>query len=270
MPIRNTEPLGLRCWRGSARTMTDAHSHLELEANLIHRGELTYLFGGRRVAVAAGQWALFWGSVPHQLVGLSPNNEVSWLTLPLAHLLSWNIPNGLGAALLQGQVAVQTARSNDDALFADWQTDLASGDAARVRIVELEIEARLRRLALGWRGGETPATPIVGGELAAVEKMAAFMSKHYAEPLQIQQIGHVAGLHPNYAMTVFKRGFGLSPGEFLSRTRVAQVQRLLVTTDRTVLDIALSCGFGSASRFHAVFKKQCGQSPANYRKSLRG
>ena len=70
-------------------------------------------------------------------------------------------------------------------------------------------------------------------------------------------------------MAVFKRGFGLSLGEFLSRTRVAQVQRLLVTTDRTVLDIALECGFGSASRFHAVFKEQCGQSPADYRKSLR-
>ena len=261
--------MGLRCWRGTAQPMAGAHSHLELEANLIHRGNLTYLFGGRRIEINTGQWAFFWGSVPHQLVNSSPDNEVSWLTLPLAHLLSWRIPDGLSASLLDGQVAIQTARANDAALFADWQTDLASGETSRVRIVELEIEARLRRLSLDWNRSQTPLTSIAGGELDAVEKMAAFMSTHYARPLQAAHIARAAGLHPNYAMAVFRRGFGLSLGEFLSRTRVAQVQRLLVTTDRTVLDIALECGFGSASRFHAVFKKQCGQSPADYRKSLQ-
>lgn len=257
--------------------MVGAHSHLEIEANLIHRGQLTYLFGGRRVEIGAREWALFWGSVPHQLVNSSPDNEVSWLTLPLSHLLSWQIPGALSAALLNGEIAIQAARAGDVARFDDWHCDLTSSHAdgcgdsysARVRVVELEIEARLRRLALEWQSDQTPRTAVAGGELDAVEKMAAFMSRHYAEPLQATQIARAAGLHPNYAMAVFKRGFGLSLGEFLSRTRIAQVQRLLVTTDRTVLSIALECGFGSASRFHAVFKKQCGQSPADYRKALR-
>ncbi len=50
--------------------MPSPHSHLEIEANWLHSGSLSYLFGGNRVDIAAGEWALFWGSVPHQLIPL--------------------------------------------------------------------------------------------------------------------------------------------------------------------------------------------------------
>ncbi len=150
-----------------------------------------------------------------------------------------------------------------------WNTDLKSNHGERHVVVELEVQAHLRRAALDWPQLQTP-NMATKSEASAVEKIAAFVARNYREPQQIADIAAVLGLHPNYAMHLFKREFGLSLGEFTTRTRLAQAQRLLVTTDRTVLDIALNCGFGSASRFHAVFQAQCGQSPASYRKSLHG
>lgn len=180
------------------------------------------------------------------------------------------MPPTLNNALLNGQIIVQAANlPNDELRFAQWNNDLKSSHAERQTVVELEMQARLRRVAFDGQSVQTSASAATPGEVGAVEKMAAFVSCNYQETLQIADITAVSGLHPNYAMNLFKREFGLSLGEFLTRTRIAQVQRLLVTTDRTVTDIAFSCGFGSASRFHAVFKKQCGQSPAHYRKSLR-
>ncbi len=264
------QEMGLRCWHGVAAPMAGAHTHLEIEANLIHQGALSYLFGGRRVEIREGEWAIFWGSVPHQLIGQDAQTRVSWFTLPLATFLSWAMPVTLSDDLLNGQVIVQAADLPGDALrFAQWNGDLKSSHADRQTVVELEMQARLRRVAFDWQELQTGAAVATRGEVGAVEKMAAFVSRNYQNSLQISDITAVSGLHPNYAMNLFKREFGLSLGEFLTRTRIAQVQRLLVTTDRTVLDIALDCGFGSASRFHAVFKGQCGQSPANYRKSLR-
>jgi transcriptional regulator GlxA family with amidase domain len=53
--------------------------------------------------------------------------------------------------------------------------------------------------------------------------------------------------------------------DYLTQYRVAHAQRLLVTTDLPVLEIALACGFNSLSRFYAAFKKICGRSPRTYR-----
>jgi transcriptional regulator GlxA family with amidase domain len=156
----------------------------------------------------------------------------------------------------------------DDALFTAWERDLRSGQSEAAQIAALEVEARLRRLALHNATAEVRVKS-TQGELRHVEKMAAFMAQNYEAALGIEEIAHAAGVHPNYAMNLFKREFGLSLGEFLLRTRLSHAQRLLATTDRKVLDIAFGCGFGSASRFHAAFKMHCGQSPAAYRKALK-
>ena len=41
--------------------MSTFHRHREIELNLVLRGSLTYLIGGRRLTVSAGQLALLWG-----------------------------------------------------------------------------------------------------------------------------------------------------------------------------------------------------------------
>lgn len=250
--------------------MEGAHRHLEIEANLVIRGALFYLFGGAHVEVSAGELALFWGSVPHQLVGLEEGSEIGWLTLPLAQFLSWELPATLTQAVLNGAVAKQSGDlARDDALFAAWERDLRSGQNEGARIAALEVEARLRRLALHDSISQ-PRIKSTQGELRHVEKMAAFMAQNYALAMGTEEIARAAGVHPNYAMNLFKREFGLSLGEFLTRTRLSHAQRLLATTNRKVLDIAFGCGFGSASRFHTAFKTHCGQSPAAYRRGLKG
>lgn len=251
--------------------MPKAHTHLEIEANLLVSGAISYLFGGATVNLKAGEWAVFWGSVPHQLVFLEENTEIFWLTIPLARLLGWELPAGLIQSLLNGAVVKETADlARDVGRFSDWEADLGSGETVHLQIAELEIEARLRRLALHVSAAKSSALHPTSSELGYVEKMAAFMAQNYQNSLKSEDIAAAAQIHPNYAMNLFKREFGLSIGEFLTRTRLSHAQRLLATTDRKVLDIAFDCGFGSASRFHAAFKTHCGQSPADYRKSLRG
>jgi AraC family transcriptional regulator, melibiose operon regulatory protein len=73
------------------------------------------------------------------------------------------------------------------------------------------------------------------------------------------------GLNPNYAMTVFREGCGLSLWEYVTRLRISHAQRLLLTTDWTMERVALDCGFGSSSRFFAAFRRICGMTPRQYR-----
>ena len=107
--------------------------------------------------------------------------------------------------------------------------------------------------------------------LGAVEAMARFAAENYRQPVGTAEIARAAHLHPNYAMTLFRRRTGLTLLGYLTLQRVAHAQRRLLTTDDAVHTIALESGFGSIGRFYDAFKKQTGSSPRRFRESaLRG
>ena len=92
------------------------------------------------------------------------------------------------------------------------------------------------------------------------------MAANYKDDISTTDIGHAVGLHPNYAMTLFRRECGMSIWQYLIRLRLSQAQLMLLTTDKTVLAIALESGFGSLARFYAAFTRECGISPGEFRK----
>jgi AraC-like DNA-binding protein len=122
----------------------------------------------------------------------------------------------------------------------------------------------LRRFAFGWQ----PLDEVKAAPGSKAEVMAQYIARHCAEPLTVEQIAGVVNLHPHYAMSLFRRDYHLSLIDYLTQHRIAQAQRLLATTDRKLVDIALECGYGSYSRFYEAFRQVCGRSPAAYRKAI--
>jgi AraC-like DNA-binding protein len=82
------------------------------------------------------------------------------------------------------------------------------------------------------------------------------------------EVAASVSLHPNYAMQLFRRYTGRTIVNYLNQYRIAHAQQLLLTTDKSVLDIAYESGFNSLSRFYAVFRATCKQSPGRYRQTL--
>lgn len=64
---------------------------------------------------------------------------------------------------------------------------------------------------------------------------------------------------------LFKAETGRSPQAFAKHVRLGTAAWLLTSSDRTVADIALSCGFADASHLGREFRKQFGVPPATYR-----
>ena len=67
----------------------------------------------------------------------------------------------------------------------------------------------------------------------------------------------------------FLRVFGLTPQEFLLKTRVAAAYHLLRTTARPLSEIADQCGFSDQSSFTKHFRAHIGQTPRGYRHYVR-
>jgi AraC-like DNA-binding protein len=136
------------------------------------------------------------------------------------------------------------------------------------------MEARLKRLAVSQPQSTAQAAQqkakhrsvaLHDGGLNKVEQMACLVAQRYTEPLTVDQIGKEVGLHPNYAMSLFKKTFGTTLIDYLTHHRISHAQRLLATTDRKIVDVAFNAGFNSISRFNEAFRRACGCSPREYR-----
>ncbi|HLT62812.1 MAG TPA: helix-turn-helix domain-containing protein [Microlunatus sp.] len=270
------ETYGFACWTGPAQAMRTAHAHDEVELNLSLSGPLDYLIGGRLRSLPAGRLGLFWASTPHQLVDAPPGARLIWMTIPLTRFLSWKPPQQLLGLLFANEIAAASATDVelDRATMLRW-VDEIDRSADHAAVVALEAQAAVQRLALSLRRNDRadPAgpdrdhggPPRFAGTPVAI--MAGFISRRFAEPIGVAEVAAAAHLSPQHAMELFHRSVGLTIGGYLHQCRIAEAQRLLLTTDATVTAVATSAGFGSLSRFHAAFKAATGTTPARYRRA---
>lgn len=285
--LQQIEIIGLNIGLDQTVDMQYSHRHDEIELNFVERGAIAYLFAGKPALVEISQMALFWGANPHRLVWSDQTTCFDWLTIPLPLFLQWNLPPVLIKAVLQGELLtnhnqLSTAQTEVyKQLFYQWNLDLHADyqqEGPRKAAI-LEVQALLHRLAFQTTQTGSDFNQDLKAKIAEnkldypqldkVEQMARFIAEQYSLPLSIKQIAGVVGLHPNYAMRVFHKVYGVSVLNYLTQHRLAHAQRLLATTDQPVLQVALESGISSISRFYTIFKANCGVTPVEYRKSLR-
>ena len=190
----------------------------------------------------------FWAALPHQIIRPEGQPQYYVVTLPLAWFLQCQLPAPLVDRLLAGQFLRESVGPRlelDVALFRQWEGDLPGAESEPGPAAKLELHARMLHFA-----ATLPETPTrrnsraVAGESHATkaEQMASYIARHYREPLAAEEVAGHVGLHPNYAMTLFKQTFRTTLNDYLIHYRISQAQRLLATTEEKIVDIAFDAG----------------------------
>lgn len=99
-----------------------------------------------------------------------------------------------------------------------------------------------------------------------VSKAIDYMKHNYNTKINLDNIVSDIFLSKNYFRQLFKSTTGMSVTDFIQKTRIEEACRLLLSTDRTVFDIAGDCGFTDMKFFYKIFKKITGKTPGDYRK----
>ena len=264
--------------RLDVQAMPSPHMHSQVELNFVLEGAMRYWFDGRTVELGAGALGLFWGMAPHRVTHAEPGTTFACFYIPVSLVLGLPKGAGLRETLLGGGVAeAKVVQPHDRAQFLRWREELLAGDPALQDLVRDELLCRLRRIDReGWRDLRADAPPVssdraTGADrIAPIERMYRCIGERGGEDIDVGDVAKAAGLHPNYAMQLFKRAAGVSIKQAIIRHRLDAAQSMLIASDRPVSQIAFDCGFGSLSSFYEAFEKRFRASPSELRRTLKG
>ena len=256
------EVFGLACGLSLLPAMARAHRHDDVELVLPLGGAAVLEHAGGRHELADRSCAVFWAGLPHRVAEHDDGVAVAWLTVPLVDVLAWSLPAAFTGGMLRGGLTTFRAPHLLEAAMDAWQRDIGASPSL-THAVRLETHAwLLRASAVGSPSAATRTQD-------AATAMASHISTHFREPLAVADVASAVHLHPSTAAAVFRREVGVTIGDYLAQCRVAEAQRLLLSSDATTSEIALRAGFGSTSRFYERFVRDCGLPPAAYRKAMR-
>lgn len=159
--------------------------------------------------------------------------------------------------------AFQASHPRLAAIGQQVSAELRVHDTAQPVILEglaLELLGIAARLLAGKLGHRPPPPWLV--------RVRELLQDSFRDSLRVADMAAVAGVHPVYLARAFRRYYGVTPGSYLRRLRLAWAAEELSRTSRPLIDIAASAGFADQSHFTRAFKQQFGTSPGRLRRTL--
>lgn len=103
---------------------------------------------------------------------------------------------------------------------------------------------------------------------ASFASAVAEFEQNLDQPVSPASLAEAATLSLPRLARLTKRLFGLTPGHFITKTRITGATRLLQETDWSVAQIAAACGFADQSAFTRAFRGVTGVTPSTYRAAV--
>ena len=99
---------------------------------------------------------------------------------------------------------------------------------------------------------------------------AHWLDSRAHEAIDLGRVAAHAGLSPFHFLRLFSRALGVTPHQYVVRSRLRRAARLLVDPQRAITDVALDVGFADLSNFIRTFRRAAGVSPGAFRRAARG
>ena len=99
---------------------------------------------------------------------------------------------------------------------------------------------------------------------------ALWIDAHSHRQIDLEHAAGQANISPFHFLRLFSSVLGVTPHQYLVRSRLRHAARLLADDDSSITDIAYDVGFGDLSNFVRTFHRAAGVSPLRFRQASRG
>lgn len=105
---------------------------------------------------------------------------------------------------------------------------------------------------------------------ARAVRAAMWIEEYSHRQIDLESAAREAGLSLFHFLRLFTRVLGVTPHQYLMRSRLRHAAQLLADDDRSITNIAFDVGFGDLSNFVRTFHRAAGMSPRQFRQAAKG
>ena len=105
-------------------------------------------------------------------------------------------------------------------------------------------------------------------EADKIYQIKQYIYEHSHKDISLDMLAQKVNLSPIYISKMFKEKLGINYIDFLTECRIEKAKKLLSDPELSLKEIAIVVGYHEPNYFSKVFKKVCGVSPSEYRKTL--
>lgn len=279
---RGTVLLSMGVHRLTGPYTAELHSHHELELSCVRSGHGVYQVGDRRYDVEPGDVFLLNNTEPHGLI-LPDSGHLDHLVIHFRPSFIWNsLSNDIDYNFLlifferSEHFSHRLDRQNPaTASIGEWIWDIGREFEEQRICYELIIKIKLQTIFAeiirhyDYIDIKKAVKPLPESDITQLNEVLGYIDNHLDSELRLARLAEIAHVSPAYFSTLFKRFNGQSPVEYIVYKRVQRAIEYIRTTNRSLTEISLSCGFNNSTNFYKAFRKVTGHTPAYYRQKQK-
>ncbi len=111
---------------------------------------------------------------------------------------------------------------------------------------------------------------VVARDRRRVVEAALWIDEYSHRPISLEDAAQEAGLSSFHFLRLFSAALGVTPHQYLIRSRLRHAARLLADETLSITDVAFNVGFGDLSNFVRTFHRAAKVSPRGFRQAAKG
>ena len=253
------------------------HHHTELEINLFESGRGIYLISGKEYHFENGD--IFGNNEIHMVSYVDPSEQMITLKMHFDPQFLWNNTSGMldesylkifyeregniGNKLSHDICITQKIRK----IMLSMEEEYTKKEFDYERIIKSYLVNALILIIRHFKYHECQKTDNIYKKqnYVVIKKVLDYIEKNYTGNIRIDDLAYMSNMSKNNFIHIFKKLNGMSPYNFIILKRVNHAIRLLIETDKTILDIINLSGFNNPVNFYKLFKKYTGKTPSEIR-----
>lgn len=147
----------------------------------------------------------------------------------------------------------------------DMMLALVRAHFGKTLVAEISNQFILDRVRDGNDRQHIPLAARIGFNHRALVEVAALMEANVEEPLTAVELARAAGLSLRQVQRMFQESLGTTPSKYYLKLRLRRARELLLQSQMSVTEIAITCGFQSTCHFSKSYRALYGRTPRSER-----